>query len=103
MREALSNTEEREAAMTQLRTVPGEYALVYVENGSRGEAIVQVGRRRARVLDRDAPTLRAMTRCGAWRCARPAMRPGRSAGRRCCCARMSGWRAQAIAELELAA
>ncbi len=42
MREALSNTEEREAAMSQLRTVPGEYALVYVENGTRGEAIVQV-------------------------------------------------------------
>ncbi len=42
MREALGNTEEREAAMAQLRTVPGEYALVYLENGSRGEAIVQV-------------------------------------------------------------
>ena len=42
MRNALSNTEEREAAMAQLRTVPGEYALVYVENGTRGEAIVQV-------------------------------------------------------------
>jgi len=42
MRTALSNTEEREAAMGQLRTVPGEYALVYVENGTRGEAIVQV-------------------------------------------------------------
>ncbi len=42
MREALSNTEEREAAMSQLRTVPGEYALVYVENGTRGEATVQV-------------------------------------------------------------
>jgi hypothetical protein len=42
MREALRNTEEREAAMAQLRTVPGEYALVYVENGTRGEAIVQV-------------------------------------------------------------
>jgi len=42
MREALSLTEEREAAMAQLRTVPGEYAIVYVENGTRGEAIVQV-------------------------------------------------------------
>jgi DNA helicase HerA-like ATPase len=42
MRDALKNTDEREAAMTQLRTVPGEYALVYVENGTRGEAIVQV-------------------------------------------------------------
>jgi DNA helicase HerA-like ATPase len=42
MREALKNTDEREAAMTQLRTVPGAYALVYVENGTRGEAIVQV-------------------------------------------------------------
>lgn len=42
MRKALRNTEEREAAMAQLRTVPGEYALVYVENGARGEAIVQV-------------------------------------------------------------
>jgi DNA helicase HerA-like ATPase len=42
MREALGNTEEREAAMTQLRTAPGEYALVYVENGTRGEATVQV-------------------------------------------------------------
>lgn len=42
MREALRNTDEREAAMAQLRTVPGEYALVYVENGTRGEAIVQV-------------------------------------------------------------
>jgi DNA helicase HerA-like ATPase len=42
MREALRNTEEREAAMAQLRTVPGEYALVYVENGTRGEAIVQI-------------------------------------------------------------
>jgi DNA helicase HerA-like ATPase len=42
MREALGNTEERETAMAQLRTVPGEYAIVYVENGSRGEAIVQI-------------------------------------------------------------
>jgi hypothetical protein len=42
MRKALRNTEEREAAMAQLRTVPGEYALVYVENGTRGEATVQV-------------------------------------------------------------
>jgi DNA helicase HerA-like ATPase len=42
MREALGNTEEREAAMTQSRTVPGEYAIVYVENGSRGEATVQI-------------------------------------------------------------
>jgi hypothetical protein len=42
MREALRNTAEREAAMAQLRTAPGEYALVYVENGTRGEAIVQV-------------------------------------------------------------
>jgi hypothetical protein len=28
--------------MAQLRTVPGEYAIVYVENGSHGEAIVQI-------------------------------------------------------------
>ena len=42
MREALGNTEEREAAMLQLRTVPGEYAIVYVENGTRGETTVQI-------------------------------------------------------------
>ncbi len=42
MREALNLTEEREAAMSQLRTAPGEYAIVYLENGSRGEAIVQI-------------------------------------------------------------
>lgn len=42
MREAMNLTEEREAAMTQLRTVPGEYALVFVQNGVRGEAIVQI-------------------------------------------------------------
>jgi hypothetical protein len=42
MREALSLTEEREAAMAQLRTVPGEYAIVYLENGTRGEAMLQV-------------------------------------------------------------
>jgi DNA helicase HerA-like ATPase len=42
MRDALGNTEEREAAMLQLRTAPGEYAIVYVENGTRGETTVQI-------------------------------------------------------------
>jgi hypothetical protein len=42
MRDALNLTVEREAAMAQLRTLPGEYAIVYVENGTRGEAIVQI-------------------------------------------------------------
>ncbi|MFZ1153970.1 MAG: hypothetical protein WAN93_03600 [Solirubrobacteraceae bacterium] len=42
MREALNLTEEREAAIAQSRTVPGEYAIVYVENGTRGEATVQI-------------------------------------------------------------
>jgi hypothetical protein len=102
MREALRNTEEREAAMAQLRTVPGEYALVYVENGTRGEAIVQVIVAELEYWiatsspARDDPVRRlALRQTGDenWEARWQAL---------LLCADES-WRTQAIAELELAA